>query len=74
MVQVQGSVDSHKELQEMVEGSVNFSLRLLADGTFEIWYGDYLHDTEFHGTAESFEEAVALLKKALESQRPRRAG
>ena len=63
-------MDAAKDLEDLCQGSsLRISLRLLADGRFEIRYGDYLHDVDFHGYAETFEEAVALLKKAVESQR-----
>ena len=65
-----GPMDAAKDLEDLCQaGSIRISLRLLADGRFEIRHGDYLRDVDFHGYAESFEEAVALLKKAVEPKR-----
>ena len=66
---LQLSVDAPRELQQMYEGGATFSLRLLPDGTFDIRYGDYLRNSDFHGSAGSFEEAVTILKEAAKSHR-----
>jgi len=62
-------VDAPRELQHIYEGGATFSLRLLPDGTFEVRYGDYLRNSEFHGSAGSFEEAVTILMEAVKSHR-----
>ena len=55
-----------RELQQIYEGGAIFSLKLLPNGTFEIRYGDYLRNRDFHGNARSFEEAVTLRKGSRE--------
>ena len=70
-----GAMDAIRELEGLwKEGTFHFSLQLLADGRFEIRYGDYLRNADFHGYADTFDDAVAFLKKAVESQQPRRVG
>ena len=63
---LQLGVDAPRELQQIYEGGAIFSLQLLPNGTFEIRYGDYLRNRDFHGNARSFEEAVTLLKGSRE--------
>jgi hypothetical protein len=65
-------MDVARELDEICDfcrGNVNVSLQLLADGSFEINYGDYLHDGGFHGKARTIEEAITLLRNVVRSQR-----
>lgn len=67
-------MDAVKALERLCqEHAVNFSMRLLTDGSFEIRYGDYLQIDQVD-YAETFDEAVAMLIKHARIRRPRLVG